>query len=77
MRADVRLIQPGKATSVPKLDRDRKIGLVCIALMFEFFFAGYFSKNQTLAGICVFVGIGFFLTVLVLMGKSVDKHGWD
>jgi hypothetical protein len=45
--------------------------------MFEFFIAGYHCKNQTLAGVFVMIGILCFLTVLGLMGKIIDKGGWE
>jgi len=67
---------------VPKLDKDRKAnkdrkaGLICIVLMFQILTAGYFAKNETLKGVLVLIGVGFFITVLALMGKSIDKHGW-
>lgn len=57
------------------LDRDRKYGIVLFLLTIVSFTVAY-NTDGGLQAAFAFVGVASFVTVMVLMGKSVDEHGW-
>jgi hypothetical protein len=59
------------------LDRDRKYGIVLFLLTIVSFTVAY-NTDGGVQGAFAFVGVASFVTIMVLMGKSVDANGgWD
>jgi hypothetical protein len=58
------------------LDKDRKMGIVLIIVLIASWTLAYNTTSGSLQTTGMIVGLVCFMWVMVLMGKSVDKHGW-
>ncbi len=58
------------------LDKDRKMGIVLAILLIISWSISANATNEWLKISTLIAGLGFFMWLLGLMGKSVDEHGW-